>query len=341
MKDSRSTSQPLLIGLAVLLLAGCSGSPSSLAPAGSAQSAHRVVSYHGLLLPTAVVPKSFGRQAQPKTASGLLLDARTRRLLYVSSFDESHPSGLIVAYSMPILKYVYDITRGVSVPVGECSRTGTKTFWAADEGADALYEFQYRGKRPIKTLSTGGVEPSGCSIDPSSGNVAAAIISNGGGVMVWPKGSGTPIAYTTPLITAYFVGYDANGDLFVDGFKSTDVFGLAELPKGSSTFESVTLNQEIEFPGNVQWDGSYLAIGDQMDSVVYQFACTGASCSEHGSTPLAGAIDCVQFWIDKGTVACPDAGSGDIGLWHYPAGGSSYATASQIPEPLGSVIVRR
>jgi hypothetical protein len=341
MKDLRCTSHLLLIGVAVLFLAGCSGAPSSLAPAGSAQSRHRVVSYHGVLLPTAVVPKSaFGRQAQRETRPGLLLDARTRRLLYVSSFDESHPSGLIIAYSIPKLKYVYDITHGISLPDGECSKTGTKTFWAADSGADALYEFRYRGKRPIKTLSTSGVEPSGCSVDPASGDVAAAMISSGD-VLVWPKGSGTPITYTTPLATAYFVGYDGSGDLFVDGLTASDVFGLAELSKGSSTFEPVTLTQEIEFPGNVQWDGTYLAIGDQLASNVYQFACSGTSCSEHGSTQLADAGDCVQFWIDKAILACPNAAGGDVGLWHYPAGGSPYATVRQIPAPLGSVIVKR
>jgi hypothetical protein len=338
MKISRWAVYPFWIGAAVALLAGCSGSPSSLAPAGFTQPANRTVSYHGLLLPTAVAPNwalrsKAGRKLMPET-----LDARPPRLLYISGF--SRPGdGIDAAFSVPHLKYVYDI-KDLSVPAGECSKTGRGTFWVVDSGTDDLYEFRYHAKRPIKTLSTSGIEPSGCSVDPSSGDVAASIIANSE-VLVWPKGGGTPTTYTTPLSEAYFVGYDGKGDLFVDGFNSSDSFGLAELPKGGSSFALVSLDQTIEFPGNIQWDGSYLALGDQNANVVYQFVCSGTSCSTHGSTRLEGANDCVQFWINKAVLACPEAGNFEVALWHYPAGGSSYAQTSEVSEPLGSVIVRR
>lgn len=329
-----SIAYPLWIGVAAALLAGCGGSPSSLAPADTVQPAHHVVSYQGVLLPTAVLPKLALRSQAERNP---MPDARRRRFLYVSSF--SGPGyGIDAAFSVPHLKYVYDIKR-LSLPSGECSKTGRGTFWVVDSGADDLYEFRYDGKRPIKTLSTGGIEPTGCSVDPSSGNVAAAVIS-ANDVIVWAKGGGAPTTYTTPF-AAYFVGYDGSGDLFVDGFDSSNGFGLAELPKGGSSFESVTLDQTIDFPGNIQWDGTYLAIGDQTADVVYQVSCIGTSCSTHGGTPLEGANDCVQFWISKAVLACPDAGNSKVALWHYPTGGSPFAQTGELGEPLGSVIVAR
>jgi hypothetical protein len=332
-----STAYPIGIAAAVLLFAGCSASQSSLAPSSPVQPAHRVVTYHGVLLPTAVVPGRFARAAQGRAQIPTGMHRRTE-LLYLSYILEL--SGGDGAWSIPHLTFVYAITHGLSIPSGECSKTSRGAFWVADSGLDELVEFDYGGKRPVKTLSTSGDEPSGCSVDPASGNVAAAIISNDD-VLVWPKGSGTPTIYTTPLLLNYFAGYDGRGDLFVDGLDGSEAFGLAELPKDGSSFELVTLDQSIEFPGNIQWDGSYLVIGDQEASVVYRVSCSRTSCSSHGSTKLAGASDCVQFWIRKATLACGDAGNGDAALWHYPAGGSPYSKTQPGAEPLGSVIVTK
>jgi hypothetical protein len=261
---SRSAAHAFWISAVMLLVSGCSGSTSSLAPSSPVQPAHRVVSYHGVLLPAAVVPKGLASRREAESMLGTP-SARTRRLLYVSTFTVNTLTGAVLAYSLPHpperMKFVYQ-TKRLSEPAGECSRTGRRTFWVVDSLADDLYEFEYGGKSPIKTLSTGKSEPSGCSVDPASGDVAAAIIT-GGDVLVWPKGGRTPITYSTPLSKTYFVGYDGSGNLFADGLNSADAFGLAELPKGGSSFEPVTLNQSIQFPGNIQWDGTYLAIGDQ------------------------------------------------------------------------------
>ncbi len=337
MRMSSSTFYPVRMAAAALLFAGCNGSPSALAPSSLAQSAHRVVSYHSILLPTAVIPRRFARAAQERPQIPIDMRRRTE-LLYLSYILELN--GGDGAWSIPHLTFAYAIKHGLSIPEGECSKTSRGTFWVADSGLDELLEFDYGGKRPVKTLSTGVDEPSGCSVDPASGNVAAAIISNDV-VLVWSKGSGTPTTYTTPLRSNYFAGYDDRGDLFVDGLDGSEAFGLAELPKGGSSFELVTLDESIEFPGNVQWDGSYLAIGDQEANVVYQVSCSGTGCSTHGSTMLDGASDCVQFWIRKGTLACAEAGNGDAALWHYPAGGSPYSSTQPAAEPLGSVIVAK
>ncbi|MFY9739877.1 MAG: hypothetical protein WAK11_12635 [Candidatus Cybelea sp.] len=331
------TSSLYCVGAALMFLAGCGESQSSLAPSTSAQSFHLAVSVGGVLLPTAANPARLARAAQgpPQIPAGKR--RRTELFYYLSYLNDL--TGGVGAWSVPHLKFVYAVKGGVSIPDGECSKTGAETFWVADSGRDELVEYDYGGKHPIKTLSTNGNEPTGCSVDPASGNIATAIISNDD-VLVWLGGNGTPTTYTTPLSKNYFVGYDGSGNLFVDGFAGS-VFRLAELPKSGNSFEPVTLDQSIEFPGNVQWDGAYLAIGDQETSVVYQFACSGTNCTTNGSTLLDGASDCVQFWIRKATLACGDAGNGDAALWHYPAGGSPYSVTHPAAAPLGSVIVAR
>ena len=127
--------------------------------------------------------------------------------------------------------------------------------------------------------------------------------------------------YATPLAEVYFAGYDSKGNLFVDGFNSNRAFALVELPKGSNSFESISLNQTIEFPGGVQWDGKHLAVEDQLTGNIYQFAISGSNGTLEGTTPLEGAGDAVAFWIQKPDVVAADAGNEDAEIWSYPGGG--------------------
>ena len=46
---------------------------------------------------------------------------------------------------------------------------------------------------------------------------------------------------------------------------SSGYFALVELPKGSSTFKTITTSNSVQFPGSVQWDGTYLTVFDQRD----------------------------------------------------------------------------
>jgi hypothetical protein len=139
----------------------------------------------------------------------------------------------------------------------------------------------------------------------------------------------------------FFLGYDNKGNLYVDGQPSRNSgFLFAKLKKGATSFSNVTLNQAINYPGAVQWDGKYVAIGDQQSSpeTIYQFQISGNTGTKVGSTPLNGSSGLSQFWIDGSTVVGANATAGTVDYWNYPAGGSPTKTIGGFSLPLGSTI---
>lgn len=234
---------------------------------------------------------------------------------------------------------------GGSEGQGECTNAifgaGKKTFWLTESGTDQVDEYSIGGI-PIKTLNTpSGDVPVGCGMDPATGNLAATIINNGA-VVVYTKASGSGTVSQSPLIEAFFDSYDKNGDLYVDGFNSEGAVGFAELKKGSSTWETLTTNNSIEFPGQVQFDGTYITVTDQEAHDIFGYACKGTTCTLKRTVALTGSSDCDQTWIGNGVVFCPDAGNLQGEVYKYPAGGSPIAilTGSGFSEPLAFVQVR-
>jgi hypothetical protein len=216
---------------------------------------------------------------------------------------------------------------GISEAQGECTNvlfgTGKKTYWVTASGTDQVLELKEDGKSAIKTLSTpSGDVPVGCAIDPKTKTLAATII-NTGGVVLYTNEGGSGTVSQSPLIEAFFAGYDTGSNLYVDGFNSEGEFGLVELKKGSSTWETLSLSNSIEFPGNVQFDGKYITVNDQEAHDIFGYTCSGTSCTLEQTVSLGGSGDCDQTWIAKGYVICPDAENVDGEIYKYPAGGSS------------------
>jgi hypothetical protein len=140
-----------------------------------------------------------------------------------------------------------------------------------------------------------------------------------------------------------FCGYDSNGNLFVDGVNNSSSFVLAELPKGSASFTNIDFTQKIEWPGGVQWDGKFVAVGDTDTGTIYR---TNAAGTVKGSTQLSGSNYVNQFWIvassgrkkhKAGGIAAPSQDGGVLGIYKYPAGGSPTATIS-VSEPFGATV---
>jgi hypothetical protein len=154
-------------------------------------------------------------------------------------------------------------------------------------------------------------------------------------LLIWTNATGSYATTTTPCLN-FFVGYDASGDAFVDGESGC----FAELKKGSTTWTSLTTSPSIGFPGGVQWDGTYITVNDQLAAGIYRFTCTGTSCTNAGTVPLTGSGDCDDPWIKGAVVACGDIVPADLKLYHYPAGGSPYATITGQDGPIGSVILK-
>jgi hypothetical protein len=212
---------------------------------------------------------------------------------------------------------------------------GKKIVWIV-AGADQITEYEVP-KTPLKTLSVSVGAPSSCAMD-TSGDLAVGILdgSGGGDVVIFPHASGSGNVMTTPLDKEYFDGYDPQGNLFFDGFNRSDAFELVELPKYGVSFQPITTSNRVEFPGSVQWDGTYLDVTDQRADAIYQYTVSGTKATLEGTVHLTGASDCAQTWIATGIVYCADAGNGDGEVFDYPSGGSPVAVfTGNFDLPLG------
>jgi hypothetical protein len=218
---------------------------------------------------------------------------------------------------------------------------GKKILWIV-AGDTEINEYQ-APKKPLKTLSDSIGMPSSCAMN-TSGDLAVGILdgSGSGDVVIYKNATGSGTAYTTPLAEEFFDGYDNKGNLFADGFNHSGVFGLVELPKGSSTFETITTSNTVDFPGSVQWDGTYLTVFDQETNSIYQYPVSGTTATLKNTVSFQGSSDCAQSWIVKGILYCADAGNNDGEVFKYPAGGSIVATfTGDFDFPLGTTVAKK
>jgi hypothetical protein len=217
---------------------------------------------------------------------------------------------------------------------------GKDSYWIV-AGQSQVTEYAVRKNTPIKTLSVSFSFPTSCAMD-TSGDLALGNY-DGGQVAVYKNASGTPTVYSTPLDEEFFDGYDPQGDLFADGFSGDrSGFELVELPKGSSTFKAIATSNVVEFPGSVQWDGTYVTVFDQDANKLYQYTVSGTTATLKGTVSLSGSSDCAQTWIVKGLIYCGDAGNNGGEVFKYPTGGSPAAILSgSFVEPLGVTAAMR
>jgi hypothetical protein len=291
----------------------------------------RAVTVNGVLI-TAAHPNFsahiVGKSQPAKSKGGGLYQ-------YFSNSDPLHSS--VFEFDYPKGDAAIRAIMGVSVPQGECTMNGMKTFWVTESGSNEIDEFAVGGKRPVVRLRESSGEPSSCAIDPATGDLAATIISNGD-VIVYKNGGKKGAVITTPLTEAFFDGYDNGGNLFADGLNSSDEFVLVELPKGSSAFQTIATSNSVLFPGGVQWDGKYVTVNDQEAHAIYRYRVSGTRAALKGTVSLRGSSDCVQTWIAKAVVFCPDSGNNDVEVYKYPAGGNASATLrGYFDVPIGAV----
>jgi hypothetical protein len=249
-----------------------------------------------------------------------------QNLLYVSTSPEA-----VFVYSYPGGKRLASLGYFES-PGAECSDNFGNVFIATAQGT---YEFAHDGANPIAVFSVRG----SCSVDPVLENLA---VCGGPVVSVFhhtdKHGWLLPRNYDLTFNSAN-CGYDKAGNLFADGLDKNSAFQLAVLSSKAKRFTPVTLNQSIRGPGQIQWDGSYLAIedSDASPSMLYQFSTTGSTGQEVGSTLLSGATNVAQFWIHGREVVGSSPYDNEIAFWDYPAGGSPVNTAT-VSDPYGVTI---
>ncbi len=241
----------------------------------------------------------------------------------------------------------YDYPKGTG-PIGEISGTdaqgectsGKSTFWIVNSGNNDLAEYTYNGKKLIKTLSiSDSGEPAGCAVNSTNGDIAVTLLGEGA-VILFKGGKQKGETVEDGLAETYFDGYDAKGDLFVDGVTAEST-ALVEMAAGSKTFENVSLPNTIKFPGSVQWDGKYVTVNDQEGGAIYRYAIADDVATLKGTVELTGTSDCSGTWIAQPYVFCADAGLADAPVFKYPGGGDSIATLSGSGLPISVVQVSK
>jgi len=259
--------------------------------------------------PVGMLPQRAERGYASSARSWMSPNAKKNSLLYVANFYGSE----VLAYTYPSGQLAGTIT-GINSAQGECtSKKSHGNWWVVATGSNQVFEFEHGGTTPIATVNISAGVPASCAVDPKTGNLAVTMIDNDN-VVVYAHGSGSGTIYAAPF-QPFFSGYDPKGNLFVDGSGQTP---LAELPKGGNGFIPISTNQTIVFSGGVQWDGHYLAVGDQETSDVYRFTVSGSSATLAGTTALNGG-SAGGFWIQKNRLITSQ--SGDVDFWKYPAGG--------------------
>jgi hypothetical protein len=295
------------ICMAAAMLAGCGGSQPPIGALGA-------------MPQTSALATSVGRgkswmRPNPYDQD-LLYVATDPEAVFVYGYPKAEPHGTLGYFESP---------------GPECSDKSGDVFVSTAQG---LLEFAHDGASPIATLNTRGA----CSADPVKAKLA---VCSGTAVSVFfhsaEHGWLLPRNYAAAF-NVYNCGYDNKGNLFVDGVDKSNGFQFAELAAKGKSFMAITLNQNIQGPGQIQWDGRNIAIEDSAasPSVLYRFSISGRTGQEVGSTVLTGATMVAQFWIHRKKVVGSD-GYDMVGIWDYPDGGSPVDTIS-VSSPYGVTV---
>lgn len=272
-----------------------------------------------------------------------MTNAKRGALMYVSDAN----NGTVSVFTYPAGSLVSTLT-GFKEPYGVCNDKKGDV-WIVDDETSTITEYAHGGSSPKATLSDSGEYPAGCSLDPTTGNLAVTNYETAklgqGGISIYKKAKGSPVLYVDSAISrGWFCSYDAKGNLFVDGNTAgSSGFQLAELPTGSSTFTNISVNQKITVPGGVQWDGKYVAVSDANGpgpGSIYQFSISGSTGTEVSASTLTSSQNIHQFWIDpsRKRVVVPSASLSTVGYWKFPAGGNPTKTISGLDIPEGVAI---
>jgi hypothetical protein len=210
----------------------------------------------------------------------MLPEAKSSDLIYASN-----GCGGVCILTYPDGKLAGSIA--LDYPVGgDCSDSHGDVFITNNA---QIHEFAHGGTKPIATLPLPGMT-SACGVDPKTGNLAV-IFGGGsaGNIAIFTNASGSPTLYNAGIGPLY-CGYDNQGNLFVSGVSNgANVF--AQLPYGKAAFKQIALMGDAGGPGQVQWDGHYVTLENQVDRDVKisRLKVSGSAAILVGTTHLRGA----------------------------------------------------
>lgn len=268
--------------------------------------------------------------------------AKNAPLIYASDAA----SGTVDVYNYKRPKKLLGQITGFQLPFGECSDALGHVFVTDYDAAD-IVEFDHGSTTPVKTLSDSWGSPIGCSVDPTTGNLAISNYSNPGNVSVYVKGSWLHW-YITYWQKYWSPGYDNQGNLFVQGLYDDGTPRFDELPAGGTYFSDISLDFTINNPGSVMFDGTYMALTDQeyggrqSQAGIYRVSISGSTGTAVSSIELTDTCSpsgpftvMYQPWIYKGNVVsgnlyCPSR----FGYWSLADGGSPAKVISPAIAPV-------
>jgi hypothetical protein len=273
------------------------------------------------------------------SASTIAPNSTSGALLYVSG-RSAHD---VTMYTYPKLEFVARLAAG-RYPMGICVDSRTQDIWVVSQtngSAADLLQFTHGQIKPTRTIKSDS-SAEACAVDPVTGNLAVAVTNlseDAGTVLVYKHSMGKPLSYNVQGIWLYlFVGYDSKGTLYVDGTPggSSLPVRIAQLSPGAKKLKLVRLDTKLFYPGNVQYDGTDLAIGQERRPTIYRI--NGSRIV--GTVALNGACFIQQFYIYGNRVIVPNicGSEGSVNIYAYPAGGKPLRTLNPIFAPFGAAI---
>ena len=291
----------LTISAAAALLAGCGGSQPPIGAPGAMRQGRMITTRAG------------------HSGSWVLPEAKGQTLIYAT---DGCGGTCVLSYASGEVVGELDVGGGVS---GACV-DGEGNVYISN--STEVVEYAHGGTNSIATFKVPGTRAGGCSVDPTTGNLAVQFLGTSGNIAVFPKGSDTPTLYQSNAADGFACAYDEHGNLFASGFNN-DQSSLTELPSGGSAFHPVSM-PDVGFPGQIQWtaqDLAYETVG-KGHTFVYRLSITGSTAAVVGKTHIVGPLWSFYSWIYNHKIIVPFAGHGkyhsraqNVGVWSFPKGG--------------------
>ena len=201
---------------------------------------------------------------------------------------------------------------------GECS-SGTGTFWTVNIEGEAAEEYSYNGKYIRDLIPMGSAEYfNRCAVSVSSGDIAFTASHQ---IVIFKGGSQSKLTAYPVSQTPAFAGYDPSNNLYVDASGTNKAYALLELAVGGTSFQNVSLPNELRSSGSVQWDGNYVAVTDNAAGKIFRYSIAGYAATLEGTVVLKGRYPCEASWIAAPYVFCTGSGKKAAFVYKYPAGG--------------------
>jgi hypothetical protein len=298
--------------------------------------------------------------------SWMLPEAPDSDLIYVSGGAAGE--GWVYVFSYPQGQYIGSSSLS-NAAYGECVDSKGDVFVTAESSsfrAGTIYEYQHGATDPITTLSDPGI-PVGCSIDPTTGNLAVAnyedysnpYYQNFGDIAIYSDAQGTPQMYYSSKFGGFTsCGYDERGNLFLTAApvssKLQSQLDLVQLARGGDSIQAISLDKRIYYNSvvnlpSIQWDGRHMTVSSvhccphnrEGADLIYRLKISGTTATVIGTTVLTGgrrrrlhtAIG--QSWIFGNRVIASRKGGRDyhISYWPYPEGGKYVYNVLKGPPP--------